>query len=84
MEATLKAVEMTGTVDEQHQLKLDSALPIPSPTRVRVIVLYPLEDEWDEAEWLRAATRNPVFQYLKDAAEDIYTVTDGQPFHDQA
>jgi hypothetical protein len=84
MGATLTAIEMTGTVDEHHQLRLDGALPIPSPTRVRVIVLYPLEDEWKETEWLRAATRNPAFQYLKDAAEDIYTVTDGEPFHDQA
>lgn len=74
---------MTGTVDEHHQLKLDGALPIPGPTRVRVIVLYPLADEWDETEWLYAVARNPAFQYLEDAAEDICTVTDGEPFRDQ-
>jgi hypothetical protein len=84
MEATLKAVEMTGTVDEHHQLRLDGALPIPSPTRVRVIVLYPLTDEWNETEWMQAAARNPTFEYLKEAAEDVYTVTDGKPFHDKA
>jgi len=47
------------------------------------IALYPLADEWNETEWLHAAARNPAFQYLKDAAEDIYTVTDGEPFRDQ-
>jgi hypothetical protein len=84
MEATLRAVEMTGTVDEHHQLQLDGALPISSPTRVRVIVLYPLNDEWTESEWMHAAARNPAFEYLKDAAEDLYTVTDGEPFRDKA
>ncbi len=84
MGTTLTAIEMTGTVDEHHQLRLDDVLPIPSPTRVRVIVLYPLEDEWNETEWLQVAARNPAFQYLKDAAEEIYTVTDGEPFLDQA
>jgi hypothetical protein len=48
-----------------------------------VIVLYPLDDEFDEAEWLRAASLNPAFAYLHDPAEDIYTVEDGTPFHDQ-
>ncbi len=84
MGATLTAIEMTGTVDEHHQLKLDGLLPIPSPTRVRVIVLYPIADDWNETEWLRAAARNPAFDYLKDAAEDIYAVTDGEPFRDKA
>ena len=83
MGATLTAIEMTGTVDEHYQLKLDGALPIPSLTRVRVIVLYPLADEWNETEWLRAAARNPAFQYLEDAAEDVYTSTDREPFRDQ-
>jgi hypothetical protein len=83
MEATLTAIEMTGVVDEHHQLKLDGVLPIPSPTRVRVIILYSLDEEWSETEWLQAAARNPAFQYLKDAAEDLYTATDGEPFRDQ-
>jgi hypothetical protein len=45
--------------------------------------LYPIDDEWDEAEWLKAAASNPAFDYLKDAAEDIYTLDDGKPFDDQ-
>ena len=35
----MTAIEMTGTVDENHQLKLDGLLPIAGPKRVRVIVL---------------------------------------------
>ncbi len=84
MENTLTAIETTGTVDEQSQLRLDDPLPIPGPQRVRVIVLYPLLDEGDEKEWLNAAAKNPAFDFLKDPAEDIYSPDDGKPFHDQA
>ncbi|HEY4688097.1 MAG TPA: hypothetical protein VIK33_02210 [Anaerolineae bacterium] len=81
MEATLTAIETTGRIDEHRQLKLDEPLPVAGPMRVRVIVLYPLADEPDEREWLRAAARNPAFESLREAAEDIYSVTDGKPFH---
>lgn len=82
MEATLSAIEVTGTIDADHYLHLDTALPISGPRRVRVIVLYPPE-ELSETEWLQAATQNPAFQFLHDPAEDIYSVTDGKPFHDE-
>ena len=37
----------------------------------------------DDATWLRAAARNPAFNFLKEPHEDIYTVADGKPFHDK-
>lgn len=83
MEATLTAIETTGTVDEHSQLQLDGALPISGPVRVRAIVLYPLDDEWHEKKWLRAAALNPAFAYLRDPAEDIYSLADGEPFRDE-
>lgn len=84
MEARMRAIELTGTVDEQHHLVLDAAVPITGPKRVRVIVLYPLDDEIDEDEWLYAAAHNPAFDFLKDPSEDIYSLLDGKPFNDQA
>ena len=84
MESTLTAVELTGTVDEHQQLQLDDVLPIPGPKRVRVIVLYSPIDEWDEKEWLHATTRSPALDFLKDPEEDIYTLSDGKPYHDEA
>ncbi len=81
MEATFTAIELTGTVDEHQQLHLDTPLPMHGPKRVRIIVLYAPTDEWDEAEWLRAAARNPVCEELSDPAEDIYSLADGKPFH---
>jgi hypothetical protein len=83
MEVTMAAIEMTGTIDEHHQLQLDSLLPIPGPMRVRIIVLYPRDDECDETEWLQGAARNPAFAFLMDAEEDIYSLADGEPFRDE-
>ena len=83
MEPAMKAIEVTGTVDERGQLRLDEALPATGPGRVRVIVLFPEEADIDESEWLRSAASNPAFDFLKDSAEDIYTSTDGKPFHDK-
>ena len=81
----MTAIEMTGTVDENHQLKLDGVLPFAGPKRVRVIVLSPLTeipDDWSEAEWLKASLSNPAFEYLRDPEEDIYTIRDGKPFYE--
>jgi hypothetical protein len=79
----MTAIETTGMIDEDHRLKLDEALPVNGPMRVRVIVLYPLADEVSEADWLRAAAGNPAFQGLERPEEDIYTLEDGEPFREQ-
>jgi len=83
MEVTTKTIEATGTIDEQRQLVLDKPLPVVGPTRVRVIILLPGEADINETEWLRAAAANPVFDFLKDPEEDIYTLADGRPYGDQ-
>ncbi len=81
----MTAIEMTGTVDENHQLKLDGALPFAGPKRVRVIVLSPLTevpDDLNELDWLKASLHNPAFEYLRDPEEDIYTISDGKPLYE--
>jgi len=83
MDDAMTAIEMTGMIDEHRQLRLDGTLPISSPMRVRVVVLYPLGDEWNETEWLQAAARNLAFAFLSEPEEDIYTLADGEPFHDE-
>jgi len=83
MERTMQVIEMTGTIDEHRQLRLDGTLPVSGPVRVRILVLYPLGEEHDESEWLEAAARNPSFAFLSEPEEDIYTLGDGEPFHDE-
>jgi hypothetical protein len=85
MENPMTAIEMTGTVDENHQLQLDGILPFAGPKRVRVIVLSPLTeiaDELSDVEWLKASLNNSAFEYLRDPEEDIYTIKDGKPFYE--
>ncbi|MCO6449963.1 MAG: hypothetical protein J5I90_04170 [Caldilineales bacterium] len=85
MDTTLTAVEVTGTVDEKHQLVLDSQLPISGPKRVRVIVLYALEEqEVNDEDWLRSAASNPAFADLHHHDEDIYTLNDGRPIYGES
>jgi hypothetical protein len=83
MESTLSAIELSGTIDENHQIELDEPLPIEASTRVRVIVLYESNDQINEKEWLQAASANSVLAFLNDPAEDIYTLADGKPLADE-
>lgn len=83
MEIVEKAIETTATINSNRQLILDEPLPIAGPTRVRVIILLPDDVDINEKEWLRAASANPAFDFLKEPGEDIYTLADGKPFHDQ-
>lgn len=83
MGTPVKAFETTGTVYEEHRLLLDEPLPIPGPSRVRVIILLHDEEEPGEREWLRAAAASPALDFLQDPEEDIYRATDGKPFHDE-
>ena len=41
-------------------------------------------DDPTELEWLNALARNPAFGFLADPAEDIYSLSDGIPFRDEA
>ena len=57
----MKAVETTGTIDEQHRLHVDEPLPIDGPSKVRVLVLVPEDGEMDERSWMQYTAANPVF-----------------------
>lgn len=83
MDNTMKAIETTGIIDEKHRLILDEMLPFTEKSKVRVIILLSEEADIGEKEWLKAATVNPAFDFLKDPGEDIYTREDGKPFHDK-
>jgi hypothetical protein len=75
----LTAIETTGTINTNHQIVLDEALPISEKSRVRVIVLFDESAaDIDENEWLKAASRNDAFDFLNDETEDIYTLADGR------
>ncbi|MDQ6786912.1 MAG: hypothetical protein M3033_08905 [Acidobacteriota bacterium] len=74
----LTAIETTATIGANRQLTLDEDLPENVSAKVRVIVLFS-EEDYNESEWLRAASKNDAFDFLNDEAEDIYTLEDGKP-----
>lgn len=78
----MKAIETTGTIDNMHHLSLDEPISITCPNKVKVIILFNEDTDMDEQEWLRAAASNPAFDFLREPEEDIYTLSDGKPFHD--
>lgn len=79
----LNAIETTATVGAgNRQLLLDEDLPENASAKVRVIVLFS-EDDFEEKQWLQAASKNDVFDFLKDKAEDIYTLNDGKPIENE-
>ncbi len=74
----LTAIETTATIGANRQLTLDEDLPENISAKVRVIVLFS-EEDFNESEWLKAASKNEAFDFLNDEAEDIYTLEDGEP-----
>jgi hypothetical protein len=79
----MKALEITGTVNAKGELHLDQPLLVEQTGRVRVILLFPEAEDIDENEWLKAAATNPVFAFLHDPEEDIYTLEDGKPLNNE-
>lgn len=74
----MKAIETIANVNNLGQLILEPGLSIPN-TRVKVIILIPEDNDISDEEWMKSIATNPVFEYLKDPKEDIYTVNDGNP-----
>jgi hypothetical protein len=49
----------------------------------KTILLFD-DNDIDEMEWLTAASTNPVFNFLSEIEEDIYSLEDGKPFRFQS
>jgi len=78
--AVVTAIETIGTVEAQHRLRLEDPLPLAGPSRVRVIILASEAGDSEEKAWAKPASTSPAFEFLKDAAEGVYTQADGKPF----
>ncbi len=75
----LTAIETTGTIEQSGRIVIDETFSVNAPTSVRVIVLFPESEDLDEREWLQAASKNEVFDFLNDPDEDLYSLKDGKP-----
>lgn len=74
----MKAIELTGDIDDQHHLRAQVPADLPAGP-VRLIVLLPDEDEGGMA-WAQGVAREWADE-LGDSRQDIYTLKDGQPLN---
>ncbi len=74
----LTAIETTGTIEQSGRIVIDETFSVNTPTLVRVIVLFPESEDVNESEWLQAAAKNEVFDFLHNPDEDIYSLSDGK------
>jgi hypothetical protein len=79
----MQAFEATGTIEPGGHLHLETPVPIAHSRRVRVLILLDEPSVLEEAEWLRAVSKSPSFDFLREPAEDLYSIEDGKPFDDQ-
>ena len=75
----LTAIKTTGIIEQSGRITIDETFSVTAPTSVRVIVLFPENEDVSESEWLQAAAKNEAFDFLNDSEEDIYSLTDGKP-----
>ncbi len=73
----MKAIEITGNINEQGKVELDQPLTATKPTHFRGILLFPELD--DTQEWSLAALNASTNELLSDPEEDIYILEDGKP-----
>jgi hypothetical protein len=83
MEPITRAIETTGTVEDERHIALDQPLTSLERAHVRLIILLREDAEPDEQEWRRVVSSSAAFAFLDDAAEDVYTLDDGRPFRDE-
>ncbi len=76
----MKAIEAPGKIDSRGNLKLNKQLRL-KKKNVKVIILYPEQEENPEKEWLTAIASNPAFSFLTEKGENIYSLNDGKPFN---
>ncbi len=74
----MKAIEIKASIDEKGNLKMDTPLKIVNQ-RVKIIILVPEGNDLDDDEWMEGHSSNPAFDFLKEEAENIYTLADGNP-----
>ncbi len=77
----MPTVALQAHYDGEH-IVLDEPYDLPANASLMVTLLPAIADPDSEDMWLRAAVASDAFAFLADPAEDIYTATDGQPFHD--
>ncbi len=79
----MKAIEITTKTDKQGLINFSYPTD-KKESKVRIVIFVDEnnDDIDDDALWLKSISSNPAFDFLKSDDEDIYSLKDGEPFHD--
>ncbi len=82
MTVGMKAIETSGTIDQQRRLILDEPLPVAGPTRVCVIILLSTEPpaRAERKRQLAAAVQTLLRDYSAGGELTVFTALDGERF----
>lgn len=77
----MKAIEIISKTDKKGHLKISYPLNRPD-SKVRIFLLVEDEDEQDEElRWLTSISNNPAFDFLAEEGENVYSLSDGEPYN---
>ena len=79
----MKSIEINTKTDKEGHLKINYPLN-KKDKKVRVFILLDEQNDDidEEKKWLNSIQSNPAFDFLKESSENIYTLTDGEPFNE--
>ncbi len=79
----MQAIEINTKTDKNGHLNLTCDLN-KREINVRVIILVDDKNEYTDEEklWVHSISTNPAFDFLNEPEENIYSITDGEPFND--
>ena len=79
----MKSIEINTKTDKEGHLKINYPLN-KKDKKVRVIILLDEQNDDidEEKKWLNSIQSNPAFDFLKEPSENIYTLSDGEPFNE--
>ena len=81
----MKVIETTGIINNSNFLKINKQIDKKLLNKsVRILIIFPDDidntDEIDENLWMKSISNNEAFDFLNNAEEDIYSLSDGKPF----
>jgi hypothetical protein len=79
----MSVIEINSKTDSRGLLRFNYNLK-KSNRRVKILIMVDDNKKTsdEEALWMQSIATNPAFDFLNDPAEDIYSITDGEPIDD--
>ena len=79
----MSVIEINSKTDSRGLLRFNYNL---NKSNRKVKILIMVDDNKkasdEDALWMQSIASNPAFDFLNDPAEDIYSITDGEPIDD--